>query len=118
MIEVMVAVLLTAIAASGIIGLYMAETRASGFSRHHTEATVLAQDQMERLRTLGAVASGSNAVTLNEHGKEVVGGLYTRTWVVTPTVPPTYEDLSVTVTWEENDELKTVTLTSRRSPTL
>ena len=51
MIEVMVAILLTAIATSGIIGLYIVETRASGFSRHSTEATVLAQDQIEILRT-------------------------------------------------------------------
>jgi Tfp pilus assembly protein PilV len=52
MIEVMIAMLLTAIAMIGIIALFMTQRKASGFSRHTTEATVLAQDKLEQLRTL------------------------------------------------------------------
>ena len=77
MIEVMVAVLLTAIATSGIIGLYMVETRASGFSRHTTEATILAQDQMEILRTSKVLGSNVTQSNLNERGTTggILGGL-------------------------------------------
>lgn len=114
MIEVMVAVLLTAIAAAGIVGLYMVETRASGFSRHMTEATVLAQDQLERMRTSGVTGTGSTA-SLNELGKVVSGGLYTRSWSTAVGTPASFEDLTVTVSWPEDGVTKNVTLRARRN---
>ena len=113
MIEVMVAVLLTAIAASGIIGLYMVETRASGFSRHQTEATILAQDQIERLRTTNATGTGSTT-SLDGTGQVVTGGLFTRSWAVSTAVL-TYSDLTVTVSWYEDGFLKEVTLRARKN---
>jgi prepilin-type N-terminal cleavage/methylation domain-containing protein len=113
MIEVMVAVLLTAIATSGIIGLYMVETRASGFSRHTTEATVLAQDQMELLRT--SKVTGTNQVTtgLTEHG--TTGGIFTRTWTCEPDGALPYDNMRVDVTWTEDGASRVVTLRSRRN---
>ena len=60
MIEVMIAMLLTALAVIGVLGLYRIESRASSFSRRETEAAVLAQDKLEELRTQAAPASGTS----------------------------------------------------------
>ena len=116
MIEVMVSVLLTAIATSGIIGLYMVETRASGFSRHTTEASVLAQDQLELLRTSKVSPFALVEPNLTEFG--VAGGIFTRTSavVVGPGGAQTpYDDIQVDVTWTEDGFGRQVTLKSRRN---
>lgn len=120
MIEVMVALLLTAIAASGIIGLFMVQTRSSGYSRHATEATVLAQDEMERVRATtqnfgSGTGSGGTASNLNELGQS--GGIFTRTWTVSKTAGK-HLDIVVSVSWNEdgNSTLRTVRLVSRKDP--
>jgi prepilin-type N-terminal cleavage/methylation domain-containing protein len=114
MIEVMVAVLLTAIATSGIIGLYMVTTRASGFSRHTTEATILAQDQMEILRTSKVLGSNVTTTNLSEHG--TIGGIFTRIWSVTANAAPlVYDDMVVEVQWLEDGVSRSVILRSRRN---
>jgi Tfp pilus assembly protein PilV len=114
MIEVMVAVLLTAIATTGIVGLYVVNTRASGFSRHTTEASVLAQDQMERLRTNGAV-SGAPLIGVDESGRPgpCPSCIFDVSYVVS--VGTAYADISVTVTWQEDGVTRTVTVLGRRN---
>ncbi len=114
MVEVMVALLLTAIAASGIIGLFMVQTRSSGYSRHATEATILAQDEMERLRAMNVNAGSGTTANINEFGQ--TGGIFTRTWAITATAG-THVDVTVTVSWNEdgNATPRAVTLVSRKS---
>lgn len=117
MIEVMVAILLTAIALIGIMAMYMAGTRASSYSRHTTEASVLASDGIERLRSQ-AVPTAVTVSGVNEQGKVVAGGLFTRTsTVVGPlgTAPTAYYDLTVAVTWSEDGRARTVKLNARRN---
>jgi Tfp pilus assembly protein PilV len=110
MIEVMVAVLLTAIATTGIVGLYVVNTRASGFSRHTTEASVLAQDQMERIRTNGA--TGASSLTgVDESGQ--TGGIFDVASNVV--VGAVYADITVTITWQEDGATRTVTVLGRRN---
>lgn len=115
MIEVMVAMLLTAIAIIGIMALYMAQTKASGFSRHMTEATALCEDKLEQLRTMTASSVGINGTqtTLDEKGKTGAGGVYTRTWTYTPQA--SYVDIVCTMTWTEEGVGKTLTLRARRN---
>lgn len=113
MIEVMVAVLLTAIATSGIIGLYMVQSRASGFSRHQTEATVLAQDQLERLRTVPDAINGLDPLPLDASGQP--GGIFTRSWTIALGDISTYYDIIVTVAWDEDNDPKTVVIRGRRN---
>jgi Tfp pilus assembly protein PilV len=114
MIEVMVAVLLTAIATSGIIALYTVETRASGFSRHTTEASVLAQDQLELLRT-SKIMGTATVIGMNELGVVVAGGLFTRTYTVAAGVGGPYDEVEVLVSWTEDGLGRTVRLKSRRN---
>lgn len=108
MIEVMIAVLLTAIAVVGVIGLYRVQTRSSGYSRYATEASVLAADKLETLRTTVLPASGSET-GVDARGKVGVGGPYTRTWTVTQPVT-TQWNLRVDVAWNDDGNTRTVTL--------
>jgi len=91
----------------------MVETRASGFSRHSTEATVLAEDQLERLRTAAppSVTTSGSQTGIDERGK--TGGIFNRSW--TTTVGSSYYDVSVTVNWPEDGTTRQVILRSRRN---
>jgi len=111
LIEVMIAMVLTAIAIMGIIALYVTETKASGFSRHSTEAAVLAQDKLEQQRTISpAAAVVINEPLINERGS--AGGIYTR--VTTETLAVNWADIVVVVTWSDDGILHTVTMNARR----
>jgi len=114
MVEVMVAILLTAIAILGIIGLYLSETRASSYSRHTTEATTICEDKLEVLRTQAPPASSAAAEVVNDQGVITTGAMFSRTWVVTA-VGTAYYDLSCTVTWDEDGLARTLTLRGRRN---
>ncbi len=115
MIEVMVALLLTAIAIIGILALYMSQSRASAYSRHTSEASVLAEDGLEKLR-LEAPPVGSTLTGVDEQA--VSPGIFTRTLTVSGligTPPAAYYDVTSTVTWEEDGVTRTVTLNGRRN---
>ena len=111
MIEVMVALLLTAIATIGLLGLYRVQTRSSSYSRRSTEATMLAADRMERLRAMATPISSISPEVIDATGTAVTGAPYTRSWTVN-TVGSTY-DITVLVSFDD-DGTKTVTLRSFR----
>jgi len=112
MIEIMVAMVLAAIAIIGILALYMAQTRAAGFSRHSTEATVLAQDKIEQLRAQGTAATiaTTTEANINERGK--AGGIFTRVYSETLTL--NYAAIAVTVTWSDEGSSHFVSLQAKR----
>lgn len=114
LIEVMIALVLTAIAVMGIVALFITETQASGFSRHMTEAAVLAQDRVERLRTQGSAAAITNTTEtgLNERGGS--GGIYTRVYSETLT-DVNWADIAVTVSWNDDGIGHSVTVRARRT---
>jgi Tfp pilus assembly protein PilV len=106
----MVALLLTAVAVMGLLGVYAAAARASSYTRHSAEAAVLAQDKLEQLRTqIAATASGSEA-NINERG--VATGMFTRAWA--ETLGSGYADIVVTITWSEDGVAKQFLLRGRR----
>lgn len=109
LIEVMIAILLSAIAVVGLVGIYSVQTRGSSVSRHTTEAAVLAEDRMEDLRTQTAPVNGSES-GLDALG--AAGGIYNRNWAVAiGAADITY---SVTVSWNEDGITRNVTLRSKR----
>jgi prepilin-type N-terminal cleavage/methylation domain-containing protein len=113
MIEVMIAVLITAIAVIGIVGLYRVQTRSSGYSRFATEASVLAADKMEQLRTIQVVAGpGSDVGGVDARGQSP--GMFTRTWDVVAV--GTQWKLEVTVGWDDDGTPRSVMLHSLRNP--
>ena len=114
LIEVMIAMVLTALAIMGIIALYITETKASGFSRHTTEASVLAEDKVEKLRTGAAVAIGSAVEPLIGERGSATTGIYTRTYSQVLTTAD-YADIYVSVSWSDDGQAHAVTLHGRRN---
>jgi Tfp pilus assembly protein PilV len=123
MIEVMIAIILTAVAVIGLVALYTVETRSSGVSRHSTEAAVTAEEKLEFLRTQNAPTTGSDTVS------ELTGqaSYFARNWCVVadggiaappcPACPPTTPGTfcySVTVSWSEDGSPRNVTILDRR----
>jgi prepilin-type N-terminal cleavage/methylation domain-containing protein len=125
LIEVMISIIITAIAVMGIIGLYKSQSAAGSFSRHNTEAAVLAQDKIEKLRTQGAAVAISAVAEpgLDAQGCSAAatpfawctgGGIFTRTTTETLTTA-NYADILVTVTWRDDGVLHTITMNGRRN---
>jgi len=112
MIEVMVAVLLTAIAVVGIVSLYRVQTRSSAYSRRSTEAVVLAGDKLEVLRATAVPVASALDEELDATGALVPGGPYRRRWFVLPTA--TQYELRVEVDWDDDGTTRTTTLRSFR----
>ena len=113
LIEVMIALVLTAIAVMGIIALYITETKASGFSRHTTEGAVLAQDKIEFLRTQGPAAA-VNTTELNLDERAQAGtGIYKR--ITTETViAGQYADIVVEIDWSDDGIAHQIIMRGRR----
>ena len=117
LIEVMIAMTLTALAIMGIIALYITETKASGFSRHTTEAAALAQAKVEELRTAGSAADIGSAgamvqeANIGEQGSDYTG-IYNR-WYY-ETVGTDYAEIGVEVDWNDDGTDHSVTVTGRR----
>ena len=111
MVEVMVAMLLTAIAIIGILALFMSQTKASGFSRHATEGAVLCEDKLEQLRTQASGAGNGTDSVIDEKGTTGVG-IYKREW--SETISASYADIICTVSWSENGISESTTLRGRR----
>ena len=109
MIEVMIALLLTSIAIIGILALYMTQTRASSFSRHMTEASVLASDGLERMRTM-VIPVGGTELDITEQAQ--AGGVFDR--VSTATANGIDWDMNVSVSWDEDGVTRTVLVYGRR----
>jgi prepilin-type N-terminal cleavage/methylation domain-containing protein len=101
MVEVMISVLITAIAAIGFIAMYMTETKAGTFTRHSTEASVLATDKLESLRGINTPVAGSDVVDVQ--GTVISTGMFTRRWTALTT--GSYITLTVQVGWDEDETL-------------
>lgn len=106
MIEVMIAVLLSAIAVIGIIALFVTQSRASGRARHETEAASLANDKLEKLRTVAAPTSGTdpnNPIDAQGNALDAQGnpGIFYRKWDVTSVSG--VSAMTVKVGWDDDD---------------
>ena len=113
MIEVMVAMLLTALTVIGVLGLYRIESRASAFSRRETEAAVLAQDKLEELRT--RVAPSADETGSDSPIDELSStSVFARSWSVLVSPDPAVYNVTVTVTWDEDGYTRTVTVLGQR----
>jgi prepilin-type N-terminal cleavage/methylation domain-containing protein len=120
LIEVLVSLVLAAITMIGVMALYRAQSNASSFSRRSTEATALAEDQLERLRLSTGTGTGSNI--FDEAGKVTAGaviapfdpGTFHRQFAVTQS-PAGEFNITVIVTWTDEGLKKSVQLTGKRN---
>jgi prepilin-type N-terminal cleavage/methylation domain-containing protein len=115
MIEVMVAILLTALTVIGVLGLYRIESRASSFSRRETEAAVLAQDKLEELRTQVAPASASMTGSDSPIDEITATSIFSRSWSIEQsTSDNSVYNITVTVSWSEDGITRTVEVIGQR----
>lgn len=100
LLEVMVAIVILAIALLGLAGLQVISVGGNSLATQITEATTLAQDQLEQLITtpfatlvaLGTVANNVVGVT---------GVTYNVQYIVVPDAGGSRADVNVTVTWTQ-----------------
>jgi prepilin-type N-terminal cleavage/methylation domain-containing protein len=103
LIEVLIALVILAIALLALAGLMVTTTKNNSFGNHMTEAATLAQDKLEELRVSpwASIANGNDAVPGS------TGITYTRNWNVSilanPNPPPNDLEKSVTITVSWND---------------
>jgi prepilin-type N-terminal cleavage/methylation domain-containing protein len=121
LVEVLISLILAAIAMIGVIALYRAQTNASSFSRRNTEATMIAERQLETTRTAAGGTASTTTTVVDETGTLLVGGPFSVTTTIAPIVigvAPNligYDEITVAVTWVEDGGNKTVTLIGRRT---
>jgi prepilin-type N-terminal cleavage/methylation domain-containing protein len=82
LIELMIALTVMLIGVSGILSIQVVSMRATSYSRHATEAAVLAEDGMELLRTVPVDALVAGNETVNASGAQDPSGIYTRSWTI------------------------------------
>jgi type IV pilus assembly protein PilV len=105
LIELMIALTVLVIGLLGVLGIIMVSLKNSSFSRHGTEAAILAEDKLEELRTQTGLASGTEA-SLDARGTITSDGIYTRAWTVTDVTDPTlgnFQQIEVQVSWNEGE---------------
>lgn len=122
LIEVMVSILITAVVVMGLIGLFKSQSSAGAYSRHNTEAAVLAEHQIEWLRTQGVAANGSgsglgsNSTGSNYDSEGVSGnGIFNIFWQETlVTGTSAYGEIKVTVSWTDDGVSHSLVMQARR----
>jgi type IV pilus assembly protein PilV len=97
LVEVMIAMLILAIALLALAGLMVTTTRNSSFGGHMTEASTFAQDKLEQLR----VSPWTGVATGNDTLQGSTGITYTRNWTVTPNTNGDQRWVSITLTWTD-----------------
>jgi len=101
LIELLLAMMLFAIAALGLSAGVAMVSRAGVLSDHLTRATILAQEILEELAAQG---------NLLADGADTPHPGFTREWTIAPDDPaPGVSRVTVTVTWEEH-ETRSITL--------
>ena len=113
-IEVMIALLVLLVGMAGVLSLQLTAMQATSFSRHATEASVLAEDKIEQLRTVPVGDLVSDSDQVDARGIPDLTALYSREWTITVGTEQT--TVTVAVSWDEQGgEPYTITMSSLRS---
>ena len=118
LIEVLIALLVLMVGMAGILSLQLTSMKATSFSRHATEASSLAEDKVEDLRTVpldsARFVNGTDQV--DARGVADGEGPYTRTWTINPGADTTIVNVSVSWT-ERGNEPYTISMADMRTGT-
>jgi prepilin-type N-terminal cleavage/methylation domain-containing protein len=113
LIEMMIAVTILVIGLAGILTIQLTAMKSTSYSRHATEASVLAEDKMEQLRTMPAVSITSDTDKVDAQGNLNAAGPFSRAWTISWS--GSVATIVVTVTWKEwGKDDHTVTYTTQR----
>jgi prepilin-type N-terminal cleavage/methylation domain-containing protein len=114
-VEVLIALVVLLIGMAGILSMQLTSVQATAFSRHATEASVLAEDKMEQLRTMPTTALANGTDRVDARGVLDPQGLYEREWEIGAAAPQL--PITVTVRWaEQGGEAYDLELTTLRTP--
>jgi type IV pilus modification protein PilV len=111
LIEVLIALVILAIALLALAGLMVQTTTGNSFGGHMTEATTFAQDKLEELRvsSWGDVDSDADV----KSGATKIN--YTRTWVVATNGSGNLKTISISVSWPVGNMNHAITILSTLS---
>ena len=108
LVEILVSLSVLLLGMVSLMKMVTIAVQSSSFSRHATEAAVLAEDKMEAFRTVPiAVASAlpqSELVDAKGRSGTPPAAQYTRSWSVTPGPTAQTVMLTVNVAWKERGE--------------
>lgn len=99
LIEILIALAITVLGLSAVAGMFVANAQGTAYARHATEATVLAEDQLEHMLTTPSANLTSGFDQVDERGTAVTSGGFTRVWTVT--WDGNLARIGITVTWRE-----------------
>ena len=113
LLEVVIAMLLLGIALLGLMGLQIRSVRSNAFSNYMTVASCFARNQVENLRAdsssdWGSIADGSFSDTITDKGM-----VFSRQWVIQTDSADRIRDVSVTVSWDQDDQHHDVDMSTR-----
>jgi type IV pilus assembly protein PilV len=107
LIEVLIALVILAIALLALAGLMVQSTNSNSWGSHLTEASTFAQDKLEELRmtTWPNLDSGTDIKTGS------TGISYTRTWTVTTNAAGNLRTVAIDISWTDKTN-HTITILS------
>jgi len=101
LIEILIALVITVLGLMAVAGMFVANAQGTSYARHATEASVLAEDQLELMLTTPSANLASGFDQVDEHGTVVTSGGYNRVWTVA--WDGDLARIAVTITWREGD---------------
>jgi type IV pilus assembly protein PilV len=102
LIEVLVGLVILAIGLLAIAGMQLSSVKGNSFSSNLTQASVLAQDRLEVLRSL---AWGHADLTGGMHNEGAIAGtIFTREYTITVIPGTTMLEIVVTVRWRDDSD--------------
>jgi prepilin-type N-terminal cleavage/methylation domain-containing protein len=113
LVELMIGLTVLLIGVAGILTLQIVSLRAGSYSRHATEAAILAEDKVEALRTVPIATLVDGSEQVDAQGYLDVNAAFTRSWTIV--WAGSLGTLTVTVAWDEGgDEPHAVTYRTQR----
>jgi len=117
LIELLIALTVLLIGVSGILSMHLTSMRATAYSRHATEATILSEDRMEELRTVPVATVVAGSEIVDAQGIADNTGMFTVSWdLVWDPLGSGVGVQTVTVSWlERGFEPHAVVMRTQRS---
>lgn len=117
-IEVLIAIMVVGIGFLATASMQGTSISGNNQSSYLTQAVYLAEDRIEELRNrpmAGLDTVGSPQTGIDEQGATGTGGIFTRSWSVTPNTPgPFMTTMAVNITWTERGINHNLTMNSIR----
>lgn len=117
LIEILVALIVLIIGVAGVLSMQMSAMKGTSYSRHATEAIVLAEDKLEDLLTMNpqnaAFLGGNDRVNAQGVPVAIPTFGYDRTWTIGGGSTPI---ITLQIVWQErNRDPHTLTFRTQRS---